>query len=410
MKKILSICLIFVSVIVLGACEEEADPDYLRYNVVEQIEFYIEANEYIEAINDEGLENVEESLSYTSDYFFNYDSKATLNVELEYGDFYEAFGQLLFVKNAIENIDAFQYDYYFEDVVTNETVYVNAQDGLLNIEYFEYLIELDTVLRHSYFLETVNEEVHMEKYLEIYDCASEEVLIIKRFSVFGDRYVESFEYYPETDSFLYNYDSKEDQEYFKYKGTMDNGEFIRQTIEYYIAPHRSYVSFDIKEDVLEDYRIKIFEDGHRVVKIDVNVKSSNPTVNELTWNLLSIPGWDSVEYILEDYFVYQGSYTILDDYDIDVQLKGYGKVEAYKLFEGELAENDLSLVDYGLNSGITLAMANTSKLYFESNYVSEMLTYGFTVNDEDNRLLVYNAVKPSLEVSQEFEDYIDNYK
>ena len=410
MKKILNVFIITMFIIILSGCNELTDPDYLRQSVIKQIEFYMEANEYIESINNESLDDVEESISYISDDFFNYDSKATLNVELEYDDFYVAFGQLLFVKNVVENIENFEYDKFFKDVVTNETIYVQADEGLLNIEYFEYLIGLDAIIRHSYFLKTVNDEVHMEKYLEIYDCDFDEVIIIKSFSVFGDRYVESYEYYPETSSFSYTYNSKEEQEYFKYKGTLDNGQFIRQTVEYYIAPYRSYVSFDLKDDKLEDYRIKIFDKGHRVVKIDVNVKSNNPTINELTWNLLSVSGWDSIEYVLEDYYIYKGSYNTLEDYDINVQFKGYGKVEAYKLFEGEMTESDVSLVNYDLDSGITLDMANNAKLYFKSNYVAEMLKYGFVINDEDNKFIVYNAIKPTLEISQKFKEYIDYYK
>ena len=138
MKKKFGFYLIVLSVLILSGCQETTDPDDLRNNVIDKIGFYVEANQYIEKINDESLENVEESLSYTASDFFNYDSKSTNNVELEYNDYYEAFGQLLFVKNAIENIEDFEYDMYFEDVITNETVYVNIEDGLLHIEYFEY--------------------------------------------------------------------------------------------------------------------------------------------------------------------------------------------------------------------------------------------------------------------------------
>ncbi len=406
MKRIFLLAIISITIFFLSGCNFEQSPDSLRDSIIDKIDFYINANDYIDLINDESLIDVDEKREYIKDDFFNYDSKSPLNVELEYGEFHSSFSNLIFVKDAISDIEDFRYDSYFKNSKTDEMVLVNYEDGELYLDFYETLPELEVIIRHNYILNKVDEEAQMIKYLSVYDTETDEIIISKIMKVFGDRYTESIEYYPTTNSFTYLYNSKEDQDYFKYKGilTSDNY-YLRQTVEYYIDEHNSFVSYDIKEDLLEDYRVKIFDEGHRIVKIDVNTFKNDPSINELTWNLLEVDGWDSVDYYLGEHFVYRNSISTMMDYEIDIQLNGYGKIIAYKLFEGDLSESDITLSEYGLNSGLTLQQAYDARDHFINNYRSELVKYGFTVNDVDNLDILLDIIDEYIEDGV-FDEYI----
>ncbi len=96
----------------------------------------------------------------------------------------------------------------------------------------------------------------------------------------------------------------------------------------------------------------------------------------------------------------------MEDYIISVQLNGYGKVVAYKMFEGDLIDSDITLKEYGLTSGYTLQNIENTRLFFESNYITELFDYGFINNDPNNRLII----KSSVEVdNQELEVFIDKF-
>jgi hypothetical protein len=396
MKKLYILLILFLT-FGLTSCSTSSNSEVVKNDILTLIDFYITYNEIINDQHDRSLDDVEESVIYDKTDFFNYDEKDINNVELEYDEAYVAFTQLLFVKEAVEEIDKIQFETYFEEIITTETLYLEELENGLFIDFYEVVTDLEVIIRHSYKLETINEDVYMEKYLEIYDIDTEESILMKRFIVEKGVSLTTLEYFPTTSSFLYIENDYQEQTFFLYKGTMlDEDTFIRQTIEYYIDEFSAYVSFDIKEDKLEDYRVKFFEDGHRVVKVDINVKNSNPTVNELTWNLLSIDGWDKLENISNDLYLYQGSTEILTDYDLSIQLDGYGKINAYKMFEGEIQEEDITLSEYGLDSGYTLAQVNAVKQYFIDHYESELNSYGFILNEPFNRFRVLEKVEDEL--------------
>ena len=266
---------------------------------------------------------------------------------------------------------------------------------------------MNVILRHSYKLTKEDDIAVMEKTTVVYDTQSDEEVIITKLEVIGDSLVRKQEYFPETGSFLYEYTSYQEQEYFMYKGTMLNeNTYLRQTVEYYIPQYEVYVSYDFKEDGLEDYRVKFFEDGHRVVKIDVNVFKTKPSINELTWNMLSIDNWNSVQYFNEELYIYKDSLTIMDDYELDIQLNGYGKIIAYKLFEGDLADLDITLNQYGLDSGYTLINVKEARTYFVSNYESKMANHGWIINDPINGITILNSVENK---SFQFEQFIHEH-
>jgi hypothetical protein len=380
--------LVFLTIL-LSSCGNEVDSEITQNFVLGEIDFYLQNNDLLNDYFDTNLDDVGEKITYTKASFFNYDLKNTNNVDIEYDDYYTSFSNLIFVKQAVNEIDNFAYNTCYNETISTETVCVHYDNEVLKIEYYEHISELDVAMSHRYELTKIDGVVSMVKYMTVYDIANDREILDRKIEVYGRDYILDKLYYPETRSFVYEYTSYEDQEYFMYKGTLDsNQEFIRQTIEYYIHQFKAFVSYDIKNDLLEDYRVKLFDDGHRVLKADINVKDNNPTVNELSWNMLSVENWSTVEYILENHYLYLGNYPIMQDYEFDVQLSGYGKVTAYKMFEGDLENTDITLETYGLESGYNLSDINNAKLYFESNYVNELLVYGFAHNDPDNRLIL----------------------
>ena len=407
MKKALNITIIIVLTLILGSCNENDTSNLNRDFVINEINFYMQNNDSIELMFDTGLDDVEEEIEYGKADFFNYNLKNTSNVDIEYELYYLAFSNLLFIKQIVEKIEELSYGVCYENIVSTEKLCIDYKNDILVLRYYENIVDLDTIISHIYEFSRVEDKVIMKKYSTIYDTEKLETILHQKIVV--DEY-NSFlkeEFYPLTDSFVYEYTNYLEQEYFMYKGVMDaEKEFVRQTVEFYIPSFNAYVSYDIKEDLLEDYRIKIFKDGHRVLKVDVNIKDNNPTVNELTWNLLSIDGWNSIDVIAKTHYIYQGSFQTMEDYIISVQLNGYGKVVAYKMFEGDLIDSDITLKEYGLTSGYTLQNIENTRLFFESNYITELFDYGFINNDPNNRLII----KSSVEVdNQELEVFIDKF-
>jgi hypothetical protein len=122
--------------------------------------------------------------------------------------------------------------------------------------------------------------------------------------------------------------------------------------------------------------------------------------------MLSIDNWNSVQYFNEELYIYKDSLTIMDDYELDIQLNGYGKIIAYKLFEGDLADLDITLNQYGLDSGYTLINVKEARTYFVSNYESKMANHGWIINDPINGITILNSVENK---SFQFEQFIHEH-
>lgn len=408
MKKVFGVFVLTIFLFILGGCTDEQANNSDKDFVINEIDFYMENNIQLEAMFSAGLPDVEKKNSYLKSDFINYDLKDTKNVDVEYDEYYEAFNSLFLVKYALREMNYFAYGTCFNNIIDNEKLCIDYQNEVLEIDYYEYISDLDIFIYHRYDLSKKDDIVHMIKYTRIYDSEKEEEILAKKFEVYGKEIFLIQEYYPETDSFVYEYTNYVTQEFFMYKGVLNEElEFIRQTVEFYIPGYKAFVSYDMKEDLLEDYRVKLFDQGHRVVKLDVNVKSNNPTVNEITWNLLSIDGWDSVDEYSNIYYIYQGSFQTLDDYIISVQLDGYGKVNAYKIFEGDLVNEDLTLENYSLQSGYDMSDIELARLFFTQNYQERINDFGFEVNDPDNHLIVYHNI---YVYQSDFEAYIARFK
>ncbi len=355
MKKITSIITLFMLIITISGCTL-VNPDVLRESVVDHVDFFIGYNELVHSIHDPSIPNIPiKDVMLPSDFEY-YDSKSPENVELEYSDFYDSFSSLLYLKEVISNITDFSYGEYFDDVVQKDKIRVDFEDDELSIDYYEYILEVDVSVRQTYILkQTSSNEGVITKYTTVYGHDKERIIKHSLEIMTLGETVEKYELLPDVNTVVYIYNSHKNQEYFKYRGTLlSNGEFERQTVELYLDEHNAFVSFDFKEDDFEDYRVKFFEEGHRVLKVDVNVFKNSEQMNELTWNLLSVDGWDFVQYVNEDFLISKTNATILEDYNIEIQNRGYGKVIAYKEFTGELLDSELTLSDYGLDSRITL--------------------------------------------------------
>lgn len=402
MKQLL-MSFIVLSVVLLSSCTTTETNNIKKDFVLNEIDFYMENNNLVDMMFDTGLADVEDKIIYRKTDFFNYDLKDTKNVDVEYDEYYEAFNTLFLVKHVLGEMEVFEYDTCFNAIVNNEKLCINYVDNVLQIDYYEYIVELDIIISHRFDLTKQNDKAIMTKYTRIYDNEEEVEILSTKLHVYGYDYFVKEEYYPETDSFVYENTNYLEQTYFMYKGVLNEDlEFIRQTVEMYIPGYNAYVSYDIKEDTLEDYRVKLFSEGHRVLKVDVNIKQNNPTVNELTWNLLSIDGWGSVDEVSKVFYVYQGSFETMEDYYVTVQLNGYGKVNAYKLFSGSITNEDITLVEYDMNSGYTLDDIETARLFFSQNYVHTLESYGFTSNNPENRFVVNDDV---YIYDNDFEEY-----
>ena len=90
----------------------------------------------------------------------------------------------------------------------------------------------------------------------------------------------------------------------------------------------------------------------------------------------------------------------MNDYSFEVQRSGYGKITAYKMFEGELTDQDVSLSNYGLNPRYSLISALIARDSFVENYIQEMANYGFVLSDISNRDDVFNMVSNPLSLNR----------
>lgn len=392
MKKLILFLMMSITVFITG-CTNPNTVDLEKDFVFNEIDFYMENNLFIDTMFKTGLDDIEPQTRYQKNSFFNYNLKSSNNVDVEYDEYYEAFNTLFLVKHIIDEVEDFEFDTCYTETISTERLCLYYINEVLQIEYYEHIDDLGISIGHHFDLLKENDQVIMTKYTRIFDHeAGIEILRSKRYVKGYDLFIHQV-FYPQTDSFNYEYVDYLNQDYFMYKGVLNNDlEFIRQTVEIYDATNNAFVSYDIKEDVLEDYRVKLFKEGHRVLKLDVNIKTNNPTINEFTWNLLSLEGWTEVVRASDVYYIYNNSTKTLSDYFITVQLNGYGKVNAYIMYEGEITSESITLENYGLTTGYTLSDIESARTTFETNYIDLLSLHGFVSNSPENRLVVYNEV------------------
>lgn len=410
MKRILASLMILFSSLVLFGCETGYLSDSDIDNLTSDIEEYSDFNELTDKLHDEKLEDVELSKLYLREDFFNYNRKRPLNVELEYSTHYNAFSTLDVITGLINTVSEFNYDTYYQIEEYNSMLNVHRVDNVIELDYYQYFEELNVVSRQMFVLKSKEEKLYMERFSTTYDLTTETVLLNQKLSVLEDSHIETIEYIPKTMTMTYIYNSYEEQTYLKYKAFFDDfGEYTRETVELYLDSESSFVSYDIKEGELEDYRVKVFKDGHRVLKYDVNIFNKKDTETELTWNLLSVDGWVQVLNNGGEYKVYHSTGISLDDYVIDIQRNGYGKVIAYKMITGEVTEDDVSLESDNLESHITLEQLEEARLAFVDVYVEELASYGFILSNTVNRDIIELYFKAYLDKGK-MNTFINEYK
>lgn len=406
MKKI-SFVIILSLLFLLSGCEtDNTSKDNKRF-IIDKIDEYATFNEVTEQLHDDSLDDVAISDYYVPTDFFNYQKKDSSNVELEYSNHYDAFSTLGFLINYINVLEEFDYDLYYELPEFRAMLKVTLNGDVVSLDYYQYFEELNIASRQYFILKEVDEQLFMERYSTTYDIDSESILLKQKLTVYEGSHIETVEYIPKTMTYTYIYNSYENQEYFKYKGFFDDvGDYTRETIEYYIPDHNSYVSYDIKDDELEDYIIKVFKDGHRVLKYDVNIFSSKDTETDLTWNLLSVDGWTQVS---NEGLLYLSSNLTMSDYHTTIQLSGYGKVSAEKEIVGDITNEDISLENYGLNSDISLSDLEDARLAFVDSYITTIEEYGFLVSNEFNFVFIENYFL-SYDDNSKMNDFVNSYR
>ncbi len=388
-RWLLIICVTLV--FTLSGCESDYLSEAEKDVLITKIERYTTYNEVTDALHDEKLDDVELSEYYVKDDFFNYMNKSTYNVELEYSTHFDAFSSLDYISKYLETINEFNYDNYYDLVDYNAMLKVTSIDKVITIDYYQYFEDLDIAIRQYYVLKELNQKLYMEKYSTTLDLKSDTVLLKQKLSVHEGSHIEQVEYIPKTMTYTYIYNSFENQQYFKYKGFFDDyGDYTRETVELYLHEHNSFVSYDIKDNELEDYRVKVFDNGHRVLKYDVNIFSKKDTESELTWNLLSVDGWTQLVNNSGEYQLFLSAGRTLDDYDLSIQRNGYGKIIAYKMITGDIVESDISLNNYGLESNVTLDDLEAARLAFISTYTEKVLHFGFLVSNPVNKTFIEN--------------------
>lgn len=389
MKQVQFIVL-FIFVFVLSGCNLIFG-ELSGIEISNELKRFIEENDRINFIHDQALEDVNEDTSYEYQDFFNFEHKDPRNVELEYTYFYNEFNNLSFIKNLIAGINDIPTNEYIEFEEFHISILLKIENGELYIDMYQHFDETDFIVREEYSLRLNAEHTTMVKISSIYDCLIDEIVTIKKATVIDEMYVESIEYFPIQNTFFYIYNSFEEQEYFKYTAHLDDqSQYIRQSFEYYIEEHQAFVSYDFKDGFPEDYRVKLFNQGHRIVKVDVNIKPTKDTETMLEWNLLTVSGWDSVDVgDTRNYVIKDGLPTMID-YAISIQLKGYGKIIAEKTIIGDVLSEDISLSGYGLVSPVSLEQVNLAHDYFLDNYESELLLHGFIIHDLDNLNIILN--------------------
>lgn len=409
MKKVMLIITISFMILLTG-CEMNYLSTSEVNELVESITEFIDYNKLVDKIHDESLDDVEISNLYVKDDFFNYPNKVDTNVELEYTTHYNAFSTLEFIVELIESIDEFNYDSYYQIDEFSSMISVARVEGVIRIDYYQYFEDLDMVSRQNFVLKYKEDKIYMERFATTLDLDTDTVLLHQKLSVHEDSNIETIEFIPETLTYTYIYNSYEDQEYFKYKGFFDDqGEYTRETVEMYLESESAFVSYDIKDNKFEDYRVKVFEDGHRVLKYDVNIFNSKETETEFTWNLLSVDNWVQVVNSGGENFLYHATGTTMDDYNISIQRDGYGKVIAYKMITGEVNDTDVSLNDYKLESNITLEQLEKARLAYIDVVDSKVSERGFILSNPVNKTIISVYFELYLE-SGKMSSFANEYK
>lgn len=405
---LLGLALIFV--IVLSGCESGFLSDTEIDTLIGKIERYTVYNEVTNILHDEKLDDVEVYNYYVKENFFNYNTKSTENVELEYTTHYNAFASLEYIIDYLQTIEEFNYGNYYELEEYNAMIKLTNVDKVITVDYYQYFEELDIVSRQYYVLKEKDSKLYMERFSTTVDLKTDDVLLHQKLSVLKGVNIEQIEYIPKTMTISYIYNSFENQEYFKYKGFFDDfGDYSRETVEVYLEEHNSFVSYDIKDDELEDYRIKVFDEGHRVLKYDVNIFKKNETESEFTWNLLSVDGWAQITNNGGEYQVFGNTGRIMEDYDVSIQRDGYGKIEAYKMITGDVTESDVNLSEYNEESHITLSQLEATRKAFVDVYVELGAQHGFIISNEVNKELIENYFILYLE-NGKLDDFTNTYK
>jgi hypothetical protein len=404
------LALTIIMVMIMVGCESKYLRDSDKELLLTQIEKYTSYNEITDVLHDEKLEDVEVDDFYLKEDFFNYDNKGIENVELEYSTHYNAFSSLEYILNYIKTIDEFNYGNYYELEDYNAMIKVTSVDRIITIDYYQYFDELDIASRQYYVLKEKDSKLSLERYSTTVDLKTNDILLHQKLSVLEGDSIEQVEYIPKTMSYTYIYNSFEEQEYFKCKAFFDEyGDYNRETVEMYLEEHNSFVSYDIKNNELEDYRIKVFHEGHRVLKYDVNIFNKKETETEFTWNLLSVDGWTQVSHNSGEYQVFNEVGRTMEDYHISIQRNGYGKVNAYKLVTGDVSNREISLNNYNLESNISLDDLEAARQSFEDVYIQEVENHGFLVSNNVNMQFIENYFISYLE-NGKLNDFMNIYK
>lgn len=410
MKRVFLVVLTIVTFFGLFGCEQSGISATEKIALFSRIDEYINYNKMVDKIHDEKLDDVLIAALYVKDDFFNYSNKDIKNVELEYSNHYNAFSTLEFITELIDNVDGFDLREYYKIEEFDSMVYVDKNDSVITIDFYQYFTDLHMVSRQYFVLKEKEEKLYMERFSQTIDLASDTVLLNQKLSVLEDSYIETVEYIPSTMSLTYIHNSYEEQSYFKYKAFFDDlGEYTRETVEMYIDEYSSFVSYDIKDHEMEDYRVKYFNNGHRVLKYDVNVFNTKDTEYELTWNLLSVDGWVQVVNSNGENILYHSTGPTMSDYDITIQRDGYGKVNAYKMITGEITNDDITLNLYKLDSNITLSDLEDSRTAFLTVFENELESHGFFLSNNVNKELFKVYFKLFLETG-ETDSFINEYK
>ena len=381
--RVLGLMLLLLTLV--GCSAFNSSNSYSKDKVVVLIEEYINENKLIKLENSAKSTDIPELSVYTKDDFVNYDLKPSKNIDIEYDYFFEEFAYLETIEATILANDDFSVSRYFYSDDQDVAYYVNILDDVLSIEYYLYSNELNLVERQSFRLSKIDDEVYMEKYVALFNGATKEYIREEKITVYKGHYIETMEYSHSTNSYKYELNSKEDQISFVYEYEVDSsGNDVKERIEHYYSDTGATVEYEIDNGIPGDYKVKFHNNGHRILKLDVNISNTSDDINELTWNLLEVDGWDTAKASISRYKMYVNDVETMTDYDISIQQNGYGKIVANTVINGTLFNQDITLSKYGLESGITLQMIEDAKSYYLDNYIDNTLEFGFVVGSNNN--------------------------
>ena len=381
--RVLGLMLLLLTLV--GCSAFNSSNSYSKDKVVVLIEEYINENKLIKLENSAKSTDIPELSVYTKDDFVNYDLKPSENIDIEYDYFFEEFAYLETIEATILANDDFSVSRYFYSDDQDVAYYVNILDDVLSIEYYLYSNELNLVERQSFRLSKIDDEVYMEKYVALFNGATKEYIREEKITVYKGHYIETMEYSHSTNSYKYELNSKEDQISFVYEYEVDSsGNDVKERIEHYYSDTGATVEYEIDNGIPGDYKVKFHNNGHRILKLDVNISNTSDDINELTWNLLEVDGWDTAKASISRYKMYVNDVETMADYDISIQQNGYGKIVANTVINGTLFNQDITLSKYGLESGITLQMIEDAKSYYLDNYIDNTLEFGFVVGSNNN--------------------------